>query len=192
MKVKILIGAAVLLIVAAVWLNFASVANAPGKETDAEDMATSTPSETSTTVEPQGIETAPGIKTYTHTKYHYSFSYPSSWVMEKEGFVADIIPSILSVHEDKAEEPMRFSVTINSSERNIKNSAARTEQVMVAGQSRTAYIFPDGYECQGDPDCSFILVPILRNGLWYEITAANNAKTLTAYREILTSFRFTE
>lgn len=138
--------------------------------------------------------TTPATKTYAHAIYSYSFVYPSDWVLEPEGKVmtpASKIPSIVSVHETKEDQPKRFSVTINENKRDLTQHAEKTEAVMIGGVSVTAYLFPHGYECEEEGDCSFFLIPIERNGVTYEITGANEATTLTAYRAMLESFRFT-
>ncbi|HEY4487562.1 MAG TPA: hypothetical protein VI483_02230 [Candidatus Paceibacterota bacterium] len=131
-------------------------------------------------------------KIYTNTLFGYSFSYPSSWISDLEQHIKNSpILSIASVHEPKEEQPRRFSVTINLVKRAIKDHAPKTEPITIDGIEATAYIFPDGYECTESGDCSFILIPIVRNNMWYEITLANDAKTLDAYRDILASFEFT-
>ena len=99
------------------------------------------------------------------------------------------------MHEATSTSPHRFGVTVNRNERTIKRSATTTVEVTLDKVKATAYIFPDGLQCtpsEADPDCSFFLIPIFRDGVWYEITAANDAKTLDAYRDILESFRFTQ
>lgn len=138
------------------------------------------------------------VKTYTNIAFGYSFSYPAAWVLEPETSVVDAqndMPSIVSVHDTRPFSPQRFSVTINKKERTIKNQTSKTEVVTVGGQSAAAYLFPDGLECKPtktDPDCSFFIIPIQRNGVWYEINVANEATTLDAYRSILASFKFTK
>ena len=137
-------------------------------------------------------------KLYNNTAFGYSFAYPSSWVLEPETSVVDAqndMPSVVSVHDTKPFSPQRFSVTINRKERTLKNEASKTEPVTIAGQTVTAYLFPDGKDCKPtktDPDCSFFLIPIQRDGVWYEISVANEAVTLDAYRTILASFKFTK
>ncbi len=136
-------------------------------------------------------------KTYTNERFHYSFSYPDAWALEPEQNIIDTnnaILSIVSVYELASTSPHRFGVTVNQVERTIKNHASTTEPMVIGGVQATAYFFPDGYGCtpsEQDPDCSFFLIPIKRNGVWYEITAANSAKTLDYYRPILASFQFT-
>ncbi len=137
-------------------------------------------------------------KLYNNTAFGYSFSYPSTWALEPETSMVDAqnnMPSIVSVHDTKPFSPQRFSVTINRKERTIKNQTSKTETVTVGGQAATAYMFPDGLDCKPtktDPDCSFFIIPIQRNGVWYEINVANEATTLDAYRAILASFKFTK
>ena len=152
---------------------------------------------TTPTTPPSATAPAANIKTYTNAAFGYSFAYPSSWVLEPETSMVDAqnnMPSIVSVHEIKPFSPQRFSVTINRTERTIKNQASKTETVTVGGQVATAYMFPDGLDCKPtktDPDCSFFIIPIQRDGVWYEISVANEATTLDAYRAILASFKFT-
>lgn len=137
-------------------------------------------------------------KLYSNAAFGYSFSYPTNWVLEPETSVVDAqndMPSVVSVHDTKPFSPQRFSVTINRKERTLKNEAPKTEPVTIAGQTVTAYLFPDGKDCKPtktDPDCSFFLIPIQRDGVWYEINVANEAVTLDAYRTILASFKFTK
>ena len=137
-------------------------------------------------------------KLYNNTAFGYSFSYPTNWVLEPETSVVDAqndMPSIVSVHDTKPFSPQRFSVTINRKERTLKNEAPKTESITIAGQTATAYLFPDGKDCKPtktDPDCSFFIIPIQRGGVWYEISVANEAVTLDAYRAILASFKFTK
>lgn len=134
---------------------------------------------------------------YANEEFGYSFAYPQGWLAEPEGAMEDLInqiPSMVSVYEPASTSPMRFSVTINRNERTIKNEAPGNEEVVVGGMAAKAYLFPDGYECAPtpeDPDCSFFLIPIFRNGVWYELTGANKASTTEAYKDILASFRFT-
>ncbi len=147
---------------------------------------------------PSATAPATNIKTYTNAAFGYSFSYPSTWALEPETSMVDAqndIPSIVNVHDTKLFSPQRFSVTINRKERTIKNQTSKTETVTVGGQAATAYMFPDGLDCKPtktDPDCSFFIIPIQRNGVWYEINVANEAATLDAYRAILASFKFTK
>ena len=156
---------------------------------------------TSTEVAPATPATQPlaaTTKIYTNAAFGYSFSYPSSWVLEPETSVKDLendMPSIVSVHDMRPFSPQRFSVTINRKERTIKNQAPKKESITVGGEATTAYIFPDGLDCKPtktDPDCSFFIIPIQRGGVWYEINVANEAGTLDAYRTVLSSFKFTK
>jgi len=157
------------------------------------DVAPTTPSTQSS-----DTTSAANTKIYTNIAFGYSFSYPNNWVLEPETSVVDAqndMPSMISVHDAKLFSPQRFSVTINRKERTLKNEAPKTESITVAGQTVTAYLFPNGKDCKPtktDPDCSFFLIPIQRNGVWYEISVANEAATLDAYRTILASFKFTK
>lgn len=165
---------------------------------EASQVASSTGTAPTTPATPSSTPApAANTKTYTNTAFGYSFAYPSSWVLEPETSMVDAqnnMPSIVSVHDTKPFSPQRFSVTINRKERTIKNQTSKTESIVVGGQNVTAYLFPDGLDCKPtktDPDCSFFLIPIQRDGVWYEINVANEAVTLDAYRTILASFKFT-
>lgn len=153
---------------------------------------------TAPATQPSPVVSNPNTKVYTNTAFGYSFSYPTAWTLEPETSIKDLqndMPSIVSVHDTRPFSPQRFSVTINRKERTIQNQASKTESVIVGGQSVTAYMFPDGLNCKPtktDPDCSFFIIPIQRNGVWYEISVANEATTLDAYRTILASFKFTK
>ncbi len=176
--------------------NVGVVATVP----EASPVASTSTSAASTAAPAPSSTTAPAAntKTYTNAAFGYSFAYPSSWVLEPETSMVDAqnnMPSIVSVHDTKPFSPQRFSVTINRKERTIKNQTSKTETVTVGGQAATAYMFPDGLDCKPtktDPDCSFFIIPIQRNGVWYEINVANEAATLDAYRTILASFKFTK
>lgn len=176
--------------------NVGVVATVP----EAPPVASTSTGAASTTLATSSSTTAPAAntKTYTNTTFGYSFSYPTNWVLEPETSVVDAqndMPSVVSVHDTKPFSPQRFSVTINRKERTLKNEAPKTEPVTIAGQTVTAYLFPDGKDCKPtktDPDCSFFLIPIQRDGVWYEINVANEATTLDAYRTILASFKFTK
>ena len=172
------------------------ITQAPQPQGDTGTVASTTDSTAATTTDISPTVKDDGgkkTKTYTNTLFGYSFSYPSSWISDPEQHIKNSpILSIVSVHEPKEEQPRRFSVTINAIKRTIKDHATKTEPITIDGISATAYIFPDGYECTESGDCSFILIPVLRKDLWYEITLANDAKTLDAYRDILASFKFSE
>lgn len=205
-KTLSLLGWLAVLTVSAVlaWLFFSlapQIVQAP-KSALQKNLATTTPEGTGTGESWNPVRSATeavaGLftpaKSYANDAFHYSFSYPGSWTLDPEIAVEDDVhhmPSIVSAHEEK-DSPRRFSVTINRDERDLKEFAPVTEAVTVGGKTATAYIFPDGYDCTDDPDCSFFLIPVFHNGVWYEIVAANDAKTLDAYRTILASFSFTQ
>ncbi len=175
----------------------ADIGIAPTTDTETEipQATTTSTSQNAAPVASLGTTKA-AVKTYIHSTFGYSFVYPNAWVLDEEKSIVDAtdqMPSIVSVH-DSANVPQRFSVTINRNERTLKDRAKKTQPITIGGQAATAYLFPDGYGCTvstEDPDCSFFLIPVQHNGVWYELTGANNAKTLDAYMPILASFTFT-
>lgn len=143
-----------------------------------------------------GQKAGTSMSTYTNTAYGYSFQFPKDWVLEPHRSVVDStnkLRSIIEVHNKKNTSVVR--VIVNEDEKLLKHSALKTQKVTIAGKEYVAYLFPQGYECgmasPGAKDCSFFVIPIYRNGVWYEIYGAGNAKTVTkAYKDILSTFVF--
>lgn len=133
---------------------------------------------------------------YTNTKFGYSIKYPSSWTLEPEQKIVDRvnkIHSLVMVHDSDRTHVLQ--ILVNENEWMLKHEAPTSTQVSINGSTQTAYIFPRGYECAmgnpDDPDCSFFVVPIYHNGLWYEIHASGDATIVNEmYSDILSSFRF--
>lgn len=136
------------------------------------------------------------LKTYTNSKQGYSIQYPADWTVEKERIILDAvnkIPSVVTlISHDKKQN---ITILLNQKESQMKNESLNTQRITVAGAQQTAYLFPEGYECHmadpGREDCSFFLVPIYRNGMWYELKASGKAESITDfYQKILSTFTF--
>ncbi len=136
-------------------------------------------------------------KSYTNTAFGYSIQYPRDWIIEPERAILDSVNRIRSeVSIRSGDDRMRLLILVNEKEWLLKREAPFKEQIAVSGSPQTAYIFPEGYECRmADPnriDCSFFVVAIFRNGVWYQLHAIGQAGAVTpAWREILGSFTFT-
>ena len=145
---------------------------------------------------PANLPTA-SLKTYANSKFGYSVQYPSSWVVGPDKPIVDAVNKIRSaVTLYPTDESRHLSILVNEKEWLIKMETLFTQEVTVAGAKYTAYIFPEGYECHmADPDrkdCSFFVVPIFRDGVWYELHAQGDARAITSeWSKILSSFKFT-
>jgi hypothetical protein len=133
-------------------------------------------------------------KTYTNTKYGYSLQYPNDWEVDSERQIIDETNKILSlvkIHD--ATDRHVAQIIVNQNEWMLKYSTSQVAKIIVNNTPQTAYVFPNGYECYGaEPgdDCSFFVIPILSNGVWYELHANGDAKTITQlYKDIFLTFK---
>lgn len=135
-------------------------------------------------------------KIYENSRFGYSIRYPDSWVAEPEERIMDQtnkIESIIKLHDQ--ENAHTVQITVNQKEAQLKYSAPQRYPITVLGSTQAAYAFPEGYEClMADPerrDCSFFIVPLYHSGLWYELLAKGDARTITTlYEDILSTFAF--
>ncbi len=137
------------------------------------------------------------LKTYTNAKFGYSIQYPDGWIVDPEQAIIDTvnkIPSVVEIHT--ADNNKRLSILINEREWLLKHSTSFKQPIAIGEAQHTAYMFPRGHECgmadHETIDCSFFVVPIFYNGMWYELHAMGGAQTVTnEWRSIVSSFRFT-
>lgn len=137
------------------------------------------------------------LKTYTNAKFGYSIQYPDGWIVDPEEAIIDSvnkIPSVVDIHT--ADNNKRLAIVVSEKERLLKYSAIFKQPIAIGETPQTAYMFPRGHECHmADPeriDCSFFIVPIFYNGMWYELHAIGGAQTITnEWSSIVSSFRFT-
>lgn len=136
------------------------------------------------------------LKTYTNAKWGYSIKYPTDWSVGKEEIILDStnkIPSAVTL--SSSDKKQHITILLNQNEWGLKYEAPKTQQITVAGEQQTAYLFPGGYECHmadpGAEDCSFFVVPLYRDGVWYELRATGKAETVTDfYQQIFSTFTF--
>lgn len=137
------------------------------------------------------------LKTYTNAKFGYSIQYPNGWIVDPEQATIDTVNKILSaVDIHTPDNTKRLIIVVNEREWLLKHGTDFKQTIPIARTHQTAYIFPEGHECRmADPeriDCSFFVVPIFYNDMWYELHAIGDAQTVTnEWRDILSSFRFT-
>ena len=136
------------------------------------------------------------LKTYINTKWGYSIKYPVDWSVGKEEIILDSINKIPSaVTLSSSDKKQHITILLNQKEWGLKYEAPKTQKITVVGAQQTAYLFPGGYECHmADPvteDCSFFVVTLYRDGMWYELRAAGKAETVTNfYQQIFSTFTF--
>lgn len=144
------------------------------------------------------LSSAPNIqnewKTYTNKKFGYSIRYPGGWIVESDMPIMDSVNKIRSsVAIHAPDNSLGISVTVNDKKSMIPYESLSTEKIIIDSVERTAYIFPNGYEfCDTHKDdCSFFIIPIYRDEVWYEIHARGNARVISEqWKDILASFVF--
>lgn len=135
-------------------------------------------------------------KTYTNKQFGYSVRYPSGWIVEPDKPIMDNVNRLRSsVAIHAPDNSQGISITVNEKKSMLPYEALFTQEITINGTKQTAYIFPSGYEfCDAlKDDCSFFIVPIYRDGVWYELHARGNARTINEqWKDILSSFKFAD
>lgn len=137
------------------------------------------------------------LLTYVNSNFGYSIGYPLNWTPDSEKRIMDEtnkIESLIKISDISLEHGI--IITVNQNEYPLLSEASITEKVVINGILETAYIFPEGYECRmrnpAKKDCSFFIIPIHHNGLWYEIKITGEAKNISEFhKKILSTFKFT-
>ncbi len=141
--------------------------------------------------------TKDNLQIYVNYNFGYRIEYPLNWTIDSEKRIMDDvnkIESLVKIYDTSHEHGV--IITVNQKDSILKNEAPATEKVIIDGVPQVAYLFPEGYECHmrnpNQKDCSFFIIPINHNGLWYEIKIIGEAKNVSeAHKKILSTFKFT-
>lgn len=140
--------------------------------------------------------TKDNLQIYVNYNFGYRIEYPLNWTIDSEKRIMDDvnkIESLVKIYDTSHEHGV--IITVNQKDSILKNEAPATEKVIIDGVPQVAYLFPEGYECHmrnpNQKDCSFFIIPINHNGLWYEIKIIGEAKNVSeAHKKILSTFKF--
>lgn len=114
--------------------------------------------------------------TYTNDTYGYSLTYPANWFVSEDRKIIDTVNNIYSIiYFSKREGGRDVMVSVSGNEWKLKDKAPSTKDVTIDGNTETAYIFPEGYDCTGGAaECSFYTIPMKNGDMWIDIGAFGN------------------
>lgn len=142
-------------------------------------------------------EAIAGWSAYRNEEHGFEMRYPPHWSVEERGAVMAGPNRIRSITYFAYNGYQVFlSVDENEPQPYIFLTPTRA-LVDMGGIPAIAYIHPKGYECynageEGQVlDCSFFVVPVRKDAIWYRFGAAGNAREVKGiYAAILSTFRF--
>lgn len=135
----------------------------------------------------------PAWKTFSNKTYGIEFKYPANWWIEERTEGDDWIVKTASKGELYA-----FSVRVS-----VKKPASFvfvstvTEKLQLAGETQTAYLFPEDLCPQQLGECPGFYIPVQVKDKWYLLEGRRgiDARTIardSVYRVILSTVRFIE